>query len=307
MTKLLRRLGLGWLAWRLLGPEPVPAFSADQVHPMRISGRSVFVGDREFFVRESGLESDPPLVLVHGWGDHTQILWHRLIPLLEKSFRVIAIDLRNHGRSATDRGRIQIANLADDVAGIMDAVGVGSPVVFGYSLGGMIVQELAHRHPAKVSAAVLGGTSAGNLSLGERLAASLLWFSGRAVDRVSRVEFTAVKHAYLLKQGGVAGRHSRWLWNELMDRDPVLYWEAGFAALRFDSTEWVKRLPMPSLVLIPTEDQLIRPSAQYDLAARLANPELLELSGARHEAPITHAAEIAEAIQHFTEKQLTTE
>ena len=137
--------------------------------------------------------------------------------------------------------------------------------------------------------------------------ASLLWFLGRAVDRVSRVEFTAAKYAYLLKRGAVAGRHSRWLWNELMDRDPVLYWEAGFAALRFDSTGWVKRLPMPSLVLIPTEDQLISPASQYELAGHLASPVLVELGGARHEAPITHAGDIAEAIERFVDKEFNNE
>ncbi len=302
MMRLVGRLGLGWLVWRLVGREPAPSFPPGQVHPFRLAGRSVFVGDREFFVREAGSATNSPLVLVHGWGDHTQIIWHRLIPLLEARFRVVAIDLRNHGRSATDRGRLQITDLADDVAGVMDAVGIGSAPVFGYSLGGMTVQELAHRHPAKVSAVILGGTTAGGLGMALRLGASALWFGGRAIERVSRVEFALAKHAYLLRRGAVAGRHSRWLWNELMDRDPSLYWEAGFAALRFDSTRWVGRLSMPSLVLIPIDDQLIPASSQYDLAGRLADPELVELSDARHEAPITHAKQIAETIERFLDK-----
>ncbi len=302
MMKLLRRIGLGWLVWRLVGPEPLPSFEPAQSHPLRLAGRSVFVGDREFFVREAGSPANQPLVLVHGWGDHTQIIWHRLIPLLEGRFRVIAIDLRNHGRSAPERGRLQIVDLADDVAGVMDAVGIGSAPVFGYSLGGMTVQELARRHPARVSAVILGGTSAGGIDPVPRLVVAAAWMVGRAVDRVSRVELTAAKYAYLLRRGVVAGRHSRWLWNELMARDASLYWEAGFAALRFESTGWIGRLAMPALVLIPTDDQLIPPASQYDLAGRMADPVLVELAGARHEAPITHAKQITDAISHFLDK-----
>jgi pimeloyl-ACP methyl ester carboxylesterase len=299
----LRRLGFAWLIWRVFGPEPIPAFPPGQVHPMRIPGRSVFVGDREFFVREVGDVDAPVLVLVHGWGDHTQIIWHRLIPVLRDRLRVVAIDLRSHGRSAAGRGSFDVRDLADDVAGVMDALGLGSVAVFGYSLGGMIAQELVHRHPAKVSRLILGGTWAGGQAPARRMLLSVVWTLGRAFDRISRVEASAIKHAYLVRSGVVGPEHSRWLWDELMDRDPDLYWQAGFAALRFDARDLVGRLVVPALVVIPTEDQLVPVAAQYDLVGRLADPELLEVSGARHELPITHAAQLGAAIERFVEKE----
>lgn len=300
--KWMRRFGFGWLLWRLFGREPAPSFPAGQAHPMRIPGRSVFVGDRELFVREAGAPDAPPLVLVHGWGDHSQVIWHRLLPRLQDRYRVIAIDLRNHGRAATGRGSFEVADLADDISGVMDALGLGAVPVFGFSLGGMVVQELAHRHPGQVSALMLGGTWAGGQRPARRAALTAVWMLGRAFDRISRTEGTAIKHAYLLRVGAIEPSHSRWLWDELMGRDPDLYWQAGFAALRFDSRAYVGRLAVPALVVIPTADQLVPVAAQYDLAGRLPDPQLVELPGARHEAPITHAEQIAAAIEAFLEK-----
>ena len=123
---------------------------------MRVSGRSLFIGDQEMFVRETGDPDGPPLMLVHGWGDHSVVVWHQIIPLLEGRYHIFALDNRNSGRSELVRERYDVARLADEVALVMDAVGLGRAAVAGYSLGGMIAQELAHRHPHKVEKLVLG-------------------------------------------------------------------------------------------------------------------------------------------------------
>lgn len=302
MRRWITRLGFGWLVWRVFGPEPAPRFAPDQVHPLRVPGRSVFVGDRELFVREAGPPAAPPLILVHGWGDHTQIIWYRLIPRLAERYRVVAIDMRSHGRSATRRGRFQVSDLADDVAGVMNELEIGSAAVFGYSLGGMTSQVLAHRYPGRVRALILGGTHAGGIGTARRVVLGGVWIAGRALDRISRVELAGIRYGYLITMGVVSRRHERWLWDEMMARDPELYWQTGFAALRFDSTDWVQRLDQPTMVIIPTKDQLVPPAGQYDLAGRLPDPELVELEGARHEAPLTHAAQIAAAVDAFLEK-----
>ncbi len=61
----------------------------------------------------------------------------------------------------------------------------------------------------------------------------------------------------------------------------------------------MREIDVPTLVIITTADQLVPAAQQYDLALRLADASVLELEGARHEAPLTHANQIADAIDSF--------
>jgi pimeloyl-ACP methyl ester carboxylesterase len=299
MLRWLRRLLAAWFIWRLFGPEVPPTFDGPQEAPMRLPGRSVFIGDQEMFFRETGDPDGQPLVLIHGWGDHSAVVWQRIIPSLDQKHRIIALDNRNSGHSELVRERFDVSRLADEVAQVMDALGVDSAVVAGYSLGGMVAQELAHRHPHMVVKLILGGTAAQPAPRArERWGTRALFFLGRALDRVSRVELSRIRYHYLRRVGALQPRHQRWMWAHQMSRDPDLYWLSGFAALSFDSTRWIGRLDQPSLVIITAHDQLVPVAAQYRLAALIPDAKVVELD-ARHEAPLTHHEEIARAINLF--------
>lgn len=299
MRRLLSRLILLWAAWRLLGPEPEPAFPPHQEHPNPLPGRTVFVGDRELFVREAGPEDAPPILLLHGWGDHSLVVWHAVIPLLADRFRVIALDNRNTGKSDHVRGGYEIAGCADDAAGVLDALGIEDAVVVGYSMGGMIAQELARRHPSRVKGLVLAGTASSPIATsgipGAVVRAGMAVL--RAFGRVSRLEHTWVRTRILRDSGAVAPQHLRWFWTQHLNRDASLYWEAGFAITRFDSADWLGSLDVPTAVVVNTADQLLAPAAQYELVGRLARVhEVVEVLDARHEGPLTHPGEYAAAI-----------
>jgi len=290
----------GWAAWRLLGPEVAPAFRGVQERPSPLVGRTVEVGAHEFFVREAGSADAPPLVLVHGWVYDGYATWHRVIPRLAEHRRVVAIDLRNHGKSDRRRGRFEIEDLADEVAGVLRALGMGRVPVVGYSMGGMTAQALARRHPAVVERLVLAATAAKPVPWPRWLVVPV-FLAGRTLARIDRITVPRIMHRYLLATGAVGAEHSAWLWQALMDRDPDLYYEAGFAITRFDSTEWIGRIDVPALVIVPGRDQLIPPGAQRETARMLPNASLVEIPGARHEAVLTHADRVAAEILGFLE------
>ncbi len=298
--KWLVRGLLAWLAVRLLAPEPVPTFGDDQHVPLELPGRSVFVRGIEFFVREAGPEDAPPLVLVHGWGDHSLAVFPRLIPLLATDHRVIAVDNRNHGKTDHVRGHYDVETMADDLDGVLDRLGVTDATVFGFSMGGMIAQALARRHPDRVGRLALSGTAADippltdRLSPLARLGVTLL----RAAERVTRTEVSWVRIRYLTAVGAVSPEHARWYYTAHQNRDPDLYWLSAQAMSRFDARPWVGDLDVPVMVVVTTRDQLMAPRWQWDLVARRPDAVVHTLD-ARHEAPLTHAEELAGFLRDF--------
>ena len=154
----LRRLSGAAILWRLFGPVVRPRFRPPQEHPWRLGGRTIFVGDQEFLVRETGPEEGEPILLIHGLGGSSLSEWYLIAPKLATERRVIMIDHRGHGLSASAGVRFDIEDVADDVAGVLDELGVGYAAVVGYSMGGTIAQALAHRHPGRVSKLVLIAT-----------------------------------------------------------------------------------------------------------------------------------------------------
>ena len=188
--------------------------------------------------------------------------------------------------------RFEIEDIADDVAGILDALGIPSATVVGYSMGGTSAQALAYRHPGRIDRLVLIATFATHPPV-DRWLRRIATLIIRAWERVTGIGNAEARAAYLLAVGAVEPRHGRWRWEETHRRDPEAGAAASFALLRFDSTPWVGRITVPTLVVIPSRDQLADPRWQYDLAARLPDVTVLELPGALHEAPWTHAGEIA--------------
>jgi pimeloyl-ACP methyl ester carboxylesterase len=284
--------------WRLFGAETGRRYTPKQEHPLRVPGRTVFVGDREFFLREAGPIDGPPLVLIHGLGNNSLENWYELIKRLQHRHRIVAVDMRNHGKSDKPRERFEIGQMADEVAGMMDAVGIDRAAAVGFSMGGMIAQELAYRHPHRVTRMVLMGTTSHH-ARGRKAISWLGFVLGRALERLSGKALSLFTYRYMTITGAVPARYDRWYREDKLDRDADLYYEAAFAVINFDSREWVGRLDVPALVIISVKDQLVPAAWQYDLAARLKDAEVIELIDGGHEHPWTHADRIATAIDTF--------
>jgi pimeloyl-ACP methyl ester carboxylesterase len=105
----------------------------------------------------SGDHASEPLVLVCGT-TQSQRLWAPLLPALSASYRVITYDHRGIGDSTRGGGSISMASLADDLAALLDGLGLPRGHVLGWSLGSTVAQELALRHPQRVAGLVLAGT-----------------------------------------------------------------------------------------------------------------------------------------------------
>jgi pimeloyl-ACP methyl ester carboxylesterase len=103
-----------------------------------------------------------PLVLIMGW-QGTQDDWPPdLVDALAAQHQVIIFDNAGTGQTSMPTGALTISAMADQTAALIQALNLGKPAVLGWSMGGMIAQALAVRHPADLGRLVLAGTFLGN-------------------------------------------------------------------------------------------------------------------------------------------------
>jgi pimeloyl-ACP methyl ester carboxylesterase len=99
-----------------------------------------------------------PLILLHGGLATAEASWRVPLPDLAKAYHVLAPDSRGHGRTGNPALNLSYAQMADDLAAFIDALGLERPLIAGYSDGGQIALEFGLGHPGKARALVLGGT-----------------------------------------------------------------------------------------------------------------------------------------------------
>lgn len=107
----------------------------------------------------------PPLVLLHGAFMTIETNWSTSLGQLAKSNKVIAVELQGHGRTADRDAGLSYETMADDVAGLLDKLGVEKASVMGYSMGGNVALQMALRHPERVERMVVMSTTASDKGL----------------------------------------------------------------------------------------------------------------------------------------------
>jgi 3-oxoadipate enol-lactonase len=101
-----------------------------------------------------------PVLFAHAIG-YDRSLWDRTLPHLSPNRSALLVDLRGHGRSPAPPGPYTVGMLADDCAALLDLLGVDAVDFVGLSLGGMVGQAFALRHPQRLRRLVLANTSSG--------------------------------------------------------------------------------------------------------------------------------------------------
>jgi pimeloyl-ACP methyl ester carboxylesterase len=124
------------------------------------------------FVEVTG-DGPETVVLLHGFSDNANT-WRRVVPELATRYRVIALDLPGHGRSTRAWTRPLVEGYADDVASVLDGLGVnGAVALVGNSMGGCVATVFADRYPERTERiAVIGMPGLAGVPLVWRLAAT---------------------------------------------------------------------------------------------------------------------------------------
>jgi 3-oxoadipate enol-lactonase len=231
----------------------------------------------------------PAVLLIAGQG-MTGKGWWATVPVLERSFRVLTFDHRDTGGSSRVRWPYSVAQMAEDAIAVLDAAGERRAHVYGISLGSLVAQELALRHPERVEALVLGSSSAGGFAAYKPAPSSLVQtFLIRAgAMGPEEAEWAAVPYTYAEK---TRREHPERIAADIAHRlssppEPLAYMHQAAAVATHDAYERLNQLAAPTLVVHGEQDVFVPPANALVLAERIPAARLRLLPDAAHMFPI---------------------
>jgi len=254
-------------------------------------------GDTQIYWESAG--AGEPLLLVMGLG-MAATGWWRTIPVLAKELRVISFDNRGVGRSDRPRGPYTLAQMAEDAIAVLDAANVATASVYGISMGGMIAQELALRHPERVRALVLGATTAGGRRHQLPEVEVIDFLRRRPAMPAEEGVWASVPYAY---SRATRERHAARIGEDVVQRlrfppEAEGYRAQAEAARWHDTSERLGSISAPTLVVHGSEDRIVPLANGRLLAESIPGARLAVLEDAGHLYP-TDAPKAARKVARF--------
>lgn len=225
----------------------------------------------------------PPLLLIMGMSGTLTHWGEPLLSRLRERFDTIVYDHRGIGSSTKVSEPFTIAQLADDTAALMSALELDTAHVMGISMGGMVAQELALRHPERLRSLVLGCTYAG----GEGAA-----LTGEETMRRLAESMASGDRPRAIRTAWEANVSARFAddpaWESFLEIGsanavPVaVIMEQMRAIVEHDTSARLADITAPTLVVHGTEDEMLPVSNAYAIAERIPDARLEIFEGVGH-------------------------
>lgn len=245
----------------------------------------------------------PPIVLVHGFACGRR-MWARQVRDLARDHAVLVYDQRGHGLSdaPVEPEAYSPGHLGRDLAGLLDALGIGRCHVVGFSLGGGPALGLALAQPGRVASLTLADVGAGSESPMLLSSAARRWgMVGRGQGQAALVD-ELMRSEFFKSYAGRDARSRRHM-RALLASTPL---EGALNTLTevlakrtslFRMTGALRRVAVPTLVLRGGGDQLCRASSRL-LAGTIPGAREVVLPGAGHMAPLEAPDAFAQALRN---------
>jgi len=240
--------------------------------------------------------SGPVVAMSHSLGCNLH-MWDEQAKALASRYTVLRFDTRGHGRTSAPEGAYSLEQMADDLKGLLDGLGIKETHFVGLSMGGMIGQTFALKHPAMVKSLVLCDTTSRYPA-----AAAPIW-----EDRIKTVSAKGMEPL-------VAGTLERWFTapfraarQDVVDTvramirgtSPVGYAGCCHAIAALDLTDRLAALTLPTLVLVGKDDPGTPVAASQAIHARIAGSRLVVLEAAAHLSNLEQPEAFTRALTGF--------
>jgi len=247
---------------------------------------------------EQGERSAPPLILIHAFPVH-RLMWKQQMEGLSARYRVLAPDLPGFGESALLEKSPTISAYVDTLLEFMDQMNIPKAVFGGCSMGGYYIFDLWRRFPDKISAICLCDTraEADTPELKERRANTIELVRAQGLSPLAETLIpqllcneTREKHPDRVEE------IRKQIYSNPVDG--IIHSLIALAA-RMDSTDTLKTITVPTLVLVGQEDVITPPVVAHSLQANIPNAHLTIIPAAGHLSPFEQPEKVNKEIHCF--------
>jgi 3-oxoadipate enol-lactonase len=222
-----------------------------------------------------------------------------LAPLAQRlsaDFRVIAYQLRGEDDPFAVRRRFGIRQLVEDLEEFLDQHGLEAPSIFGVSFGGIVALEFAIRCPGRLSRLIVQGVGArSERGLVQRLAGAVLSGFPLPDDNAFVNQFFKLLFGCRQPAESLFSFATRQCWRT----DQGIMSHRFALVERFDVTERLAGIGVPSLILAGDRDLLVSPNSLRQLRQGITGHQFVGIKGCGHLACLSHSGAIAAAVRDF--------
>ncbi|MBB3039302.1 alpha/beta fold hydrolase [Hoyosella altamirensis] len=244
------RTPLSGAGWRLIERRIAVAPTVDipAPEPITLPGR----GQTAIF--DIGPRDAEPIILLHALSCTSLLTWYPSLPQLSRKYRVIGLDQRWHG-AGIKSNTFSLEDCADDVAALGTELGFEHFTVAGYSMGSMVGQLVAKRHPDRLTGLVLCATTR-NVRRRDHI----------AFDAYMRVTARMRPRPHRRERPRLSDGGHRWLYSEFRRTTFSANIAAINAIANFNSASWLHELRTRTAVVVMRRDRAIPPRDQRAVA-----------------------------------------
>jgi pimeloyl-ACP methyl ester carboxylesterase len=233
-----------------------------------------------------------PLLLLHGLGtDHT--VWQRQVSAFAEHRAIIAPDLRGHGRSEKPyRDSYSIEGFAEDICVLLERLEYEKAHVVGASMGGLVAQEIAIKHPGKVQSLILVSTFCEPPDEAEQ-------------NRIQELHQSDKLEAYFrrLLEGAIAPQSDPRLLKLILalevNNPRFLLESASLSTFSYSSSEQLRHITCPTLIVVGDQDRSTPPILAVQLQRGIRHAKLKILEDVGHLPYLEDPATFNQAVLQF--------
>lgn len=263
------------LIWGLSSPTTL-----DIVNSKDIETKKIHVGDIDIAYKMFG--NGKPVLLINGFSAPLDFWNPILLANLTSNHTVIVFDNRGIGNTTSGIKKFSISQFANDTAGLLDALNVSKADVIGWSMGGMIAQELTLMHPEKVDKLVIHASSCGgkqSVLPSQEVIMAAVTISSNSVERIQKIlpllfpEIWRMQNPNYLEK---LPRTTEVIPSETLDlqTEAILNWEGVCDKLNI--------ITQPTLVVVGTDDFFTPSSNSLLIAEKINGSRLVQIPGGGH-------------------------
>ncbi|PJN90055.1 alpha/beta fold hydrolase [Bacillus sp. mrc49] len=234
------------------------------------------------------------LLFIHGFCGSREY-WNDIVSKLKDDFRIVAVDIRGHGESEPNAASFSIEDMANDIASVLEKLGIDQVYMFGHSLGGYITLAFAERFPGKLSGFSLVHSTA--------LPDDEAWKEGR----LKSIETIEAKGIPAFIDGLVPKLFAQSEDPRIEQTKEIGYKTSESGAIgslhamrnRVDRNHVLKETKLPVLLVAGEQDKVITPEKTFSVKG--SHIQEITLEGSGHMGMLETPRRLAEEIRRFVE------